>query len=88
MSALAKPCSVFTAATNATTIVSNEHLASVEKIDIPASITPAKPAQYMILFTYQYPGGYTKETKIKFATQSARNTSFTNWQTANTASVA
>lgn len=86
MSALVKPHSIFTNAVNSTTIVPNEHVISVEKKDIPA-INNSK-AEYSLVFTSIYPNGATKEVEIKFAASAARNTSYTNWVTANAASVA
>lgn len=86
MSALAKPGSIFTNAVNNTTIVPNEGVQSVEKIDIPA--IGNNKAYYLIVFTMWPVGSETKVIKIKFTAAAARNTSFTNWQTANTASVA
>lgn len=86
MSALAKPHSVFTNAVNSTTFVPNEHVVSIEKKDIPA--LGNNKAEYALVFTSVYPNGATKEVEIKFLTAGARNTSYTNWVTANAASVA
>lgn len=86
MSALAKPGSTFTNAVNNKTIIANEHISSVETLDIPAMGN--NKAKYYLVFNYVYPNGATKETKIEFTTSGARNTSHTNWLSANTASVA
>lgn len=86
MSALAKPGSIFTNAVNNTTIVPNEHVISVEKLDVPALNNNA--ASYAIVFNVVYPNSATKVIKINFTASAARNTSYTNWVTANAASVA
>lgn len=86
MSALAKPHSIFTNAVNNTTVVPNEHVESIEKKDIPA--LGNNPAKYSILFTVVYPNSATKNVEIVFTTKAARDTSYTNWVSANAASVA
>ena len=89
MSALTKPVVHFTNAVNADTVVAVEHIATAEKIDIPALPNqPASSAKYLILLTLVYPGSITKDVKIEFATSVARDTSFTNLKTTISAAVA
>jgi len=89
MSALAKPGSTFTAAVNSTTIVPNENIQTAEPLDIPAlPNAPGSSAKYFIVFTTWPVGGATKEIKIEFTASAARDTSLTNWLSANTAVVA
>lgn len=87
MSALAKPLNHFTASTTPLKFVASEHLASVEKLNIENS--PGNPKnRYQINFHYQYPDGGTKVTTIEFTTEAARDTSLTNFQTANSIAIA
>lgn len=90
MSAIAKPGAIFTNAINSTTPVPVESVIDVSKVDIPAAPNaPASTATFNIIFTCLLPGQTaTKQITIKFATSAARNTSYTNYITANAASVA
>lgn len=89
MSALTKPLIKFTNAINNTVTVPVEYVQSAEKVDYAAAPNaPASTAVYSILFTVVFPHSENKIVKIDFTTAGARNTSFTNYQTANVTSVA
>lgn len=79
MSALAKPHLKFTNAINSNTVVPSEHISSFEKLDIGALPNqPDNTAKWSIAFQLVYPNSETKTVIIDFATEAARNTSFTN----------
>lgn len=89
MSALAKPHFIFTNAINNKVVVPAEYIHSAEKLNIPAAPNaPASTAEYLILFTLVFPHSANRVIKIRFATSAARDTSFTNYETATAASVA
>lgn len=85
MSALAKPLNHFTSAIAAhqNYFVPAEQVASVTKLDVTA--IENNPAEYYLVFKL-----YTvsQPIKIQFATSAARNTSLTNFITANSAAIA
>lgn len=90
MSAIAKPMAIFTNAINNTTPVPVECIIDISKFDNPAAPNaPASTATFNIIFTCLLPGQTaTKQIPIRFSTASARNTSYTNFETAYTAGVA
>lgn len=90
MSAIAKPLAIFTNAINNTTTVPVECVQAITKFDNPAAPNaPASTAVFSIIFVVLLPGQTaTKNISINFTTAGARNTSFTNFETANCASVA
>jgi hypothetical protein len=85
MSALAKPLNHFSGATGSglTTFVPAELVKAVEKQDVPALNGVA--ASYWLNF---YVVGQIEPIKVKFAAAAARNTSYTNFVTANSAVIA
>lgn len=89
MSAIAKPNVTFTNAINNKVMVPVENVQSIEKLNIPpAPNAPASTAEYLIVFTMIPVGSADKVIKIRFATSAARDTSFTNYQTAMVTAVA
>lgn len=89
MSGIAKPMAIFTNAINNTTPVNVECIIDISKTDIPAAPNaPASTAVYTMVFTCLLPGQVaTKKITINFSTKAARDTSYTNFETAYTASV-
>lgn len=82
MSAIAKPSVSFTNSTNPSKLYPVEDIRTAEKIDIPAGPNqPASEARYAILFTFKE-GCVPQRDRADFLTSGARNTSFTNLQTA------
>lgn len=86
MSAIAKPMARFTGSQKVDILVPVEWVHSATKRD--SAVSPGSPTVYYIDLTLVYPTGASKDIHIPFATSGARNTSFTNYETAFVTSVA
>lgn len=90
MSALTKPLNHFSAAINGTNniaVAAEDVLIAVKKDEDTLQMgSGTKTTSYFIEIHWKKPN--TDPTKIQFASSSARNTSWTNYLTANSAAIA
>lgn len=89
MSGIAKPLVHFTGSENTEDFIPVDHIVDVSKLDIPAGANqPAADERFLIVVNLVYPNSATKEKKISFTGETARNTAFTNLKAAISTAVA
>lgn len=88
MSAITKPLINFTNAVNNSAFIPVEEVVDATAVDIPAAAVGSAVADYLILFTLINSNSVVRYIKIHFTTAGARNTSLTNFKSANSTAVA
>ena len=88
MSGISKPLINFTNAVNSSTFIPVEEVIDAVAVNIPAASVGSPTATFDIIFTLFGMNNVVKYVRIHFTTANARDTSLTNFKSANSTAVA
>lgn len=76
MSGIAKPHARFSTSTTPNVLVNVDFMQTADKVHVPAF--QSTPEKFLILVTSVFPNGATKEVKLEYATEVARDAAYTD----------